>query len=126
MSVELRSEEVERLLALGERFAKEGLTFDDVLLVPAESEVLPDEVSTRTRFTRGIELRSRSSRRRWTPSPRRALAIAWRARAASASSTGTCRSRTRPREVDKVKRSESGMIVDPVTLRPRPTASPRR
>ncbi len=45
-----------RLLALGRKFAKEGLTFDDVLLLPAESSVLPDEVTTRTRFTRGIEL----------------------------------------------------------------------
>ena len=38
------------------KFAKEGLTFDDVLLVPGESSVLPAEVSTRTRLTPGIEL----------------------------------------------------------------------
>ena len=56
MSVELRPDEVERLLALERKFAKEGLTFDDVLLVPAESAVLPSEVSTRTRLTREIEL----------------------------------------------------------------------
>ena len=47
----------------------------------------------------------------------------WPAPAASASSTATCRSPTRPAEVDKVKRSESGMIVDPVTLGP---DAPRR
>src|SRR5919108_6444332 len=38
------------------KFAKEGLTFDDVLLLPAESNVLPNQVSTRTRLTRRIEL----------------------------------------------------------------------
>ena len=62
--------------------------------------------------------RSRSSRRRWTPSPRRAWRSRSRARAASGSSTATCRSRTQVAEVDKVKRSESGMIVEPVTLPP--------
>ena len=56
MSVELGREELERLLELERKFAREGLTFDDVLLVPAESAVLPDEVSTRTRFARGIEI----------------------------------------------------------------------
>ena len=48
--------ELERLLSLERKFAKEGLTFDDVLLVPAESHVLPNDVSTRTRVTRTIEL----------------------------------------------------------------------
>jgi hypothetical protein len=42
--LELGRVEVERLLALEEKFAKEGLAFDDVLLVPAESEVLPNDV----------------------------------------------------------------------------------
>ena len=56
MSVELRADEVQRLLALDQKFAKEGLTFDDVLLVPAESRVLPNEVSTRTQLTRSISL----------------------------------------------------------------------
>src|SRR5437868_11936994 len=51
---------VERLadsaLERSEKFAKEGLTFDDVLLVPAESSVLPNDVATATRFTRTIAL----------------------------------------------------------------------
>jgi IMP dehydrogenase len=42
--------------SLPEKFAKEGLTFDDVLLVPAESHVLPNDVSTATRLTRTIVL----------------------------------------------------------------------
>ncbi len=44
------------MLDLDRKFAKEGLTFDDVLLVPAESRVLPNDVSTRTRLTRSVEL----------------------------------------------------------------------
>ena len=56
MELELSQADVERLLALEQKFAKEGLTFDDVLLVPAESSVLPTDVSTRTRLTREIEL----------------------------------------------------------------------
>src|SRR2546429_9167555 len=54
--VQLEPRELERLLAFEQKFAKEGLTFDDVLLVPAESRVLPNDVSTRTRLTRRIEL----------------------------------------------------------------------
>src|SRR4051795_1726745 len=42
--------------AIPEKFAREGLTFDDVLLVPAESSVLPNDVSTATRLTRTIVL----------------------------------------------------------------------
>jgi len=49
------------------KFVKEGLTFDDVLLVPAESGVLPNDVSTATRLTRTVVLNTRSSRLRWTP-----------------------------------------------------------
>jgi GMP reductase len=56
VSVELRQEELERLLSLERKFAKEGLTFDDVLIVPAESSVLPAQASTRTRLTRSIAL----------------------------------------------------------------------
>ena len=54
--LELSQRDVDRLLELEQKFAKEGLTFDDVLLVPAESRVLPNDVSTRTRLTRNIEL----------------------------------------------------------------------
>src|SRR5579872_7610273 len=56
LNVELRPDELQRLLDLDRKFAKEGLTFDDVLLVPAESRVLPNDVSTRTRLSRSIEL----------------------------------------------------------------------
>ena len=56
MGVELAPDQVERLLELDRKFGKEGLTFDDVLLVPAESRVLPNDVSTDTRLTRGITI----------------------------------------------------------------------
>jgi IMP dehydrogenase/GMP reductase len=46
VDTELRQEEIERLVALERKFGKEGLTFDDVLLLPAESHVLPNDVST--------------------------------------------------------------------------------
>jgi hypothetical protein len=71
------------------RFAKEGLTFDDVLLVPAESSVLPNDVSTATLLTRTIALE--------VPVVSAAMDTITdsRARAVSASCTGTCRSRPR-------------------------------
>lgn len=97
---------------------QEGLTFDDVLLVPARSDVLPAETNTATQFTRGISLRiplCSSAMDTVTESP---LAIA----IAQAGGIGVIhRNLTVARqaeEVDKVKRSESGMIVDPVTIRP--------
>src|SRR3954464_5109038 len=56
MGVELETGQVERVLELDRKFGKEGLTFDDVLLVPAESQVLPNDVSTATRLTREITI----------------------------------------------------------------------
>src|ERR687887_692215 len=56
MGVQLEPGQVERLLELDRKFGREGLTFDDVLLVPAESHVLPNDVSTRARLTPSIDL----------------------------------------------------------------------
>src|SRR3970040_341566 len=56
MDTELHQEEIERLVAFERKFGKEGLTFDDVLLLPAESHVLPNDVSTITRLTSSISL----------------------------------------------------------------------
>ena len=52
---------------IDERIALEGLTFDDVLLIPAYSEVLPREVSLQTRFSRNIHLNIPSCPPPWTP-----------------------------------------------------------
>src|SRR5204863_293270 len=56
LAVDLTPQTIERLVELDRKFAREGLTFDDVLLVPSESAVLPNEVSTSTPLTRKISL----------------------------------------------------------------------
>src|SRR3954467_12581849 len=103
---------------LPRRFAKEGLTFDDVLLVPAESEVLPNEVSTATRFTRSIALEIPIASAAMDTVTEARLAIAL----ARAGGIGVVHRNlsieAQAAEVDKVKRSEAGMIVEPVTLAP--------
>jgi IMP dehydrogenase len=119
MSVELRPDDVERLLALERKFAKEGLTFDDVLLVPAESAVLPGEVSTRTRLTRQIELEIPVVSAAMDTVTEARMAIALAREGAIGIVHRNLSVEAQAAEVDKVKRSEAGMIVEPVTLRPR-------
>jgi IMP dehydrogenase len=115
---ELEVGRIEKLLALADKFAREGLTFDDVLLVPAESHVLPNDVSTVTRFTRSIELRIPlvSAAMDTVTEARMAIALA------RLGGIGVLHRNLsiaeQAAEVDKVKRSESGMIVEPVTLSP--------
>src|SRR5918997_5262243 len=98
------------------KFAKQGLTFDDVLLAPAESSVLPAEVSTATRLTPRIELAIPvvSAAMDTVTEGRLAIAIA------RAGGIGVVHRNLsvddQVAEVDKVKRSQSGMIVEPVTL----------
>jgi IMP dehydrogenase len=101
-----------------DKFAKEGLTFDDVLLVPAESAVLPNDVVTATRLTRTIalEIPLVSAAMDTVTEARMAIALArlggigvLHRNLSIADQVG---------EVDKVKRSEAGMIVEPVTLSP--------
>ena len=97
---------------------QEGLTFDDVLLVPARSDVLPAETDTATQFTRGISLRIPLCSAAMDTVTEANLAIA----IAQAGGIGVVHKNMsverQAEEVDKVKRSESGMIVDPVTIRP--------
>src|SRR6266849_10740241 len=118
MGVELAPGQGERLLELDRKFGKEGLTFDDVLLVPAESRVLPNDVSTRTRLTRAVELCIPVVSAAMDTVTEARLAIAL----ARAGGTGIVHRNLsiedQVAEVDKVKRSESGMIVEPVTLPP--------
>ena len=118
MSVELRQDEVERLLALERKFAKEGLTFDDVLLVPAESAVLPGEVSTRTRLTRTIELQIPIVSAAMDTVTEARMAIALAREGGIGVVHRNLSVEAQAAEVDKVKRSEAGMIVEPVTLSP--------
>jgi IMP dehydrogenase len=100
------------------KFAKEGLTFDDVLLVPAESSVLPNAVSTATRLTRTIvlEVPVVSAAMDTVTEARMAIALAREGGLGVVQRNMSIPAQVA--EIDKVKRSEAGMIVEPVTLPP--------
>ena len=110
--------EIERLRALDEKFGREGLTFDDVLLVPAESRVLPNDVSTATRLTPRIELAIPIVSAAMDTVTEARLAIALAREGGIGIVHRNLSIADQVAEVDKVKRSESGMIVEPVTLSP--------
>jgi len=95
---------------------REGLTFDDVLLVPAFSQVLPKDVSLKTRFTRNIDLNTPiiSAAMDTVTESQLAIAIAQQGGIGVIHKNMTISEQAL--EVRKVKRSESGMILDPVTL----------
>jgi IMP dehydrogenase len=96
----------------------EGLTFDDVLLVPARSDVLPTETDTSTQFTRSIRLQIPLCSSAMDTVTGAALAIALAQQGGIGVIHKNLSIEHQAEEVDKVKRSESGMIVDPVTIRP--------
>jgi IMP dehydrogenase len=118
METELRQEDLERLVSFERKFGREGLTFDDVLLLPAESSVLPNDVSTVTRLTPAITLNIPIVSAAMDTVTEARLAIAL----ARAGGIGIVHRNLsisdQVAEVDKVKRSASGMIVEPVTLGP--------
>jgi IMP dehydrogenase len=118
MGVQLEPGQVERLLELDRKFGQEGLTFDDVLLVPAESRVLPNDVSTATRLTRGIRLEIPIVSAAMDTVTEARLAIALAREGGIGVIHRNLPIEAQVAEVDKVKRSESGMIVEPVTLPP--------
>ncbi|MFL6013309.1 MAG: IMP dehydrogenase [Gaiellaceae bacterium] len=118
MAVELNAQQLERLLSLEQKFAKEGLTFDDVLLVPAESHVLPNDVSTATRLTPSLRLAIPVVSAAMDTVTEARLAIALAREGGLGVIHRNLSIADQVAEVDKVKRSESGMIVEPVTLRP--------
>jgi IMP dehydrogenase len=96
----------------------EALTFDDVLLVPAYSDVVPTQVSTATRLTKDITLATplMSAAMDTVTESRLAIAIAQQGGLGVVHRNLTIEQQAG--EIDKVKRSESGMIVDPVTIEP--------
>lgn len=97
---------------------KEGLTFDDVLLLPAYSEILPGEVDTSTQFSRNINLNIPLCSSAMDTVTEANLAIALAQQGGIGVIHKNLSIERQAEEVDKVKRSESGMIVDPVTIRP--------
>ena len=96
----------------------EGLTFDDVLLIPDRSDVLPYETDTSTRFTQNIRLQIPLCSAAMDTVTEAALAIALAQQGGIGVIHKNLSIERQAEEVDKVKRSESGMIVDPVTIRP--------
>src|SRR3989454_7564574 len=96
----------------------EGLTFDDVLLEPSRSEVLPAEVDTRTCLTRNIGLHIPIVSSAMDTVTESHLAIALAQQGGIGMIHRNMPIERQAEEVDRVKRSESGMIVDPVTIDP--------
>jgi IMP dehydrogenase len=96
----------------------EALTFDDVLLIPAYSEVVPTQVSTQTQLTRNIILNTPLMSAAMDTVTESRLAIAMAQQGGMGVVHRNLSIEQQAIEIDKVKRSESGMIVDPVTVSP--------
>lgn len=101
-----------------EKFARDGYTFDDVLLVPGYSEVLPSEVSTSTCLTRNISLNLPLVSAAMDTVTEARMAIALAREGGIGILHRNLSIEDQVSELDKVKRSEAGMIVEPVTLSP--------
>src|SRR3954464_14217605 len=108
----------EPLLAIGADLAT-ALTFDDVLLVPQHSQVVPTQVDVSTRFSRNIRLNVPLVSAAMDTVTESLLAIAMAQHGGLGVIHKNLSIEEQATEVDRVKRSESGMIVNPVTLSPR-------
>ena len=97
---------------------KEGLTFDDVLLVPQASDVLPNQVDLRTKLTDGIELNIPIISAAMDTVTESRLAIAMAREGGMGILHKNMSIEDQAKEVDKVKRSEHGVITDPFFLEP--------
>ncbi len=106
-----------------EKFVKEGLTFDDVLLIPAKSDVTPNMISIKTNLTKTIQLNTpiMSAAMDTVTESRMAIAIAREGGIGIIHKNMTIEQQVD--EVDKVKRSENGVIVNPFFLSPKDTVS---
>ncbi len=101
-----------------DKFALEGLTFDDVLILPAASSVLPRDASTQTRLTRAININIPILSAAMDTVTEARLAIALAREGGIGIIHRNLSIEEQAQEVDKVKRSESGMITDPITMEP--------
>ena len=95
-----------------------GLTYDDVVLVPAKSQVLPSEVDTRTRLSRNIQLTIPIVSAAMDTVTEARLAIAMAQEGGIGIVHRVLSPTDQAAEIDKVKKSESGMILDPITISP--------
>src|SRR5438046_9113041 len=109
-----------------ERIAYQGITFDDVLLEPGYSDVLPKDVDVRTQLTRNIRLNIPvvSSPMDTVTESELAIALAQEGGIGVIHKNMSIPQKTR--EVHKVKRSENGIITDPITLPPDETVATAR
>ena len=98
------------------KFIGEGLTYDDVLLVPSYSEILPREANLKTFFSKNIELKSPIVSAAMDTVTEHALAISIAQQGGIGVIHKNMSIELQADEVRKVKRSESGMILDPITL----------
>ncbi|MGI6125384.1 MAG: IMP dehydrogenase [Planifilum sp.] len=101
-----------------EKFVKEGLTFDDVLLIPAKSEVLPKDVSVATRLGEGIRLNIPLMSAGMDTVTEAPMAIAIARQGGIGIIHKNMKVEEQAEEVDRVKRSESGVITNPFYLHP--------
>jgi IMP dehydrogenase len=108
------------------KIVHDGITFDDVLLIPARSDFVPSDADTHTRLTRGIELNIPLISAPMDTVTEAALAIALAQEGGIGVIHKNLSVENQAREVEKVKRSENGVIVDPITLPPTATISAAR
>ena len=106
------------MLDHSDKIEREGLTFDDVLLIPRKSEVLPHDVDTSTQLTQKIRLNIPLVSAAMDTVTEARLAVALAQEGGIGIVHKNLSVEEQAGEVEKVKRSESGMIVDPVTLNP--------
>src|SRR5438105_2167512 len=104
----------------------DGITFDDVLLIPARSDFVPSEADTHTKLTRNIELNIPLISAPMDTVTEAALAIALAQEGGIGIIHKNLSIENQAREVEKVKRSENGVIVDPITLPPSATIAAAR
>jgi IMP dehydrogenase len=104
----------------------DGITFDDVLLIPARSDFVPSDADTRTRLTRSIELNIPLISAPMDTVTESSLAIALAQEGGVGIIHKNLSIENQAREVEKVKRSENGVIVDPITLPPTATIATAR
>ncbi len=114
---------IRKVMGISQKIEKESLTFDDVLLIPRRSVLLPRQVDVRTRFSRNININIPLVSAGMDTVTESKLAIALAQEGGIGVIHKNLTIEEQAREVDKVKRSESGMIKDPITLTPDSTVA---